>query len=188
VQHEYVPLVEAYREHRKDLLAAHLDALIRLLRGESRAGEAVRAGGARHGRVGLGAHAGGTHAVAGAGARHRAGSRGRARVGRWGGLVGSSAGLGRQPPQRADERAQTGPMVGDGLCLRSARPALGARVAGRGRAPTEPAAPGADCLAAAQAVVPDARPVARPQGVDRAGALSAVARPSRSRWTGCSTT
>jgi transposase len=48
VQHEYVRLVEAYREHgknkqrvvcnlgRKDLLAAHLDALIRLLRGEPR--------------------------------------------------------------------------------------------------------------------------------------------------------
>ncbi|MFI5010681.1 MAG: IS1634 family transposase, partial [Solirubrobacterales bacterium] len=45
VQHEYVRLVEAYREHgknkqrvvcnlgRKDLLAAHLDSLIRLLRG-----------------------------------------------------------------------------------------------------------------------------------------------------------
>jgi transposase len=56
VQHEYVRLVEAYREHgknkqrivcnlgRKDLLAAHLEALIRLLRGESRAGEVVRAG------------------------------------------------------------------------------------------------------------------------------------------------
>jgi transposase len=56
VQHEYVRLVEAYREHgknkqrivcnlgRKDLLAAHLDALIRLLRGESRAGAAVHAG------------------------------------------------------------------------------------------------------------------------------------------------
>jgi transposase len=48
VQHEYVRLVEAYREHgknkqrvvcnvgRKDLLAAHLDGLIRLLRGEAR--------------------------------------------------------------------------------------------------------------------------------------------------------
>ncbi|HEV8305089.1 MAG TPA: IS1634 family transposase [Gemmatimonadales bacterium] len=48
VQHEYVRLVEAYREHgknkqrivcnlgRKDLLAAHLDALIALLRGERR--------------------------------------------------------------------------------------------------------------------------------------------------------
>lgn len=47
VQHEYVRLVEAYREDgkskqrtvcnlgRKDLLAAHLDSLIRLLRGES---------------------------------------------------------------------------------------------------------------------------------------------------------
>jgi hypothetical protein len=56
VQHEYVRLVEAFREQgknkqrvvcnlgRKDLLAAHLDALIRLLRGESRPGEAVRAG------------------------------------------------------------------------------------------------------------------------------------------------
>jgi transposase len=51
VQHEYVRLVEAYREHgknkqrvvcnlgRKDVLAAHLDALIRLLRG-ARAGAA----------------------------------------------------------------------------------------------------------------------------------------------------
>lgn len=49
VQHEYVRLVEAYREHgrnkqrivcnlgRKDVLAAHLDALVRLLRGEPRA-------------------------------------------------------------------------------------------------------------------------------------------------------
>jgi hypothetical protein len=63
VQHEYVRLVEAYREDgrtkqrvvcnlgRKDLLAAHLDALVRLLRGERagpaplRAGE-VRAAGA----------------------------------------------------------------------------------------------------------------------------------------------
>lgn len=48
VQHEYVRLVEAYREHgknkqrvvcnlgRKDLLAEHLDALIALLRGERR--------------------------------------------------------------------------------------------------------------------------------------------------------
>jgi transposase len=50
VQHEYVRLVEAYRENgknkqrvvchlgRKDLLAAHLDALVRLLRGQPRAG------------------------------------------------------------------------------------------------------------------------------------------------------
>ena len=50
VQYEYVRLVEAYREHgknkqrvvchrgRKDLLAAHLDSLIRLLRGEPGAG------------------------------------------------------------------------------------------------------------------------------------------------------
>jgi len=56
VQHEYVRLVEAYREHgknkqrvvcslgRKDLLAAHLDSLIRLLRGEPHAGERVRVG------------------------------------------------------------------------------------------------------------------------------------------------
>ena len=56
VQHEYVRLVESYREHgtnkqrvvchlgRKDLLAAHLDALIRLLRGERGRGEALRAG------------------------------------------------------------------------------------------------------------------------------------------------
>jgi len=54
VTHEYVRLVESYREGgktrqrvvcslgRKDLLAAHLDALIRLLRGERRAG--LRAG------------------------------------------------------------------------------------------------------------------------------------------------
>jgi len=57
VQHEYVRLVEAYREGgttkqrvvcnlgRKDLLAAHLDALIRLLRGEPTA--------AGHGPTGL---------------------------------------------------------------------------------------------------------------------------------------
>lgn len=55
VQHEYVRLVESYREQgkakqrvvcslgRKDLLAAHLDALIRLLRGERDGPEAVRA-------------------------------------------------------------------------------------------------------------------------------------------------
>lgn len=54
VQHEYVRLVEAYREHgknkqrvvcnlgRKDLLAAHLDSLIRLLRGERAATPAIR--------------------------------------------------------------------------------------------------------------------------------------------------
>jgi transposase len=54
VQHEYVRLVEAYRENgttkqrvvcnlgRKDLLAAHLDSLIRLLRGESAAAPAIR--------------------------------------------------------------------------------------------------------------------------------------------------
>jgi transposase len=59
VQHEYVRLVEAYREHghtkqrvvcnlgRKDLLAAHLDALVRLLRGERAAPAALRAGAVR---------------------------------------------------------------------------------------------------------------------------------------------
>ena len=59
VQHEYVRLVEAYREDgknkqrvvchlgRKDLLAAHLDALIRLLRGEPASPSATR-GGAVH--------------------------------------------------------------------------------------------------------------------------------------------
>lgn len=56
VQHEYVRLVEAYRDHgknkqrvvchlgRKDLLAAHLDALIRLLRGEPQSPTATRGG------------------------------------------------------------------------------------------------------------------------------------------------
>lgn len=56
VQHEYVRLVEAYREDgrtkqrvvcnlgRKDLLAAHLDSLIRLLRGEQAPRGALRLG------------------------------------------------------------------------------------------------------------------------------------------------
>jgi transposase len=56
VQHEYVRLVEAYREDgrtkqrvvcnlgRKDLLAAHLDALVRLLRGERAGPVPLRAG------------------------------------------------------------------------------------------------------------------------------------------------
>jgi hypothetical protein len=56
IQHEYVRLVESYREHgksqqrvvcnlgRKDLLAAHLDALVRLLRGEPGDGALLRAG------------------------------------------------------------------------------------------------------------------------------------------------
>jgi transposase len=56
VQHEYVRLVESYRDDgttkqrvvcslgRKDLLAAHLDALIRLLRGESSSAGLVRTG------------------------------------------------------------------------------------------------------------------------------------------------
>src|SRR3972149_715251 len=56
VQHEYVRLVEAYREDgrakqrvvcnlgRKDLLAAHLDSLIRLLRGEPVRRAALRLG------------------------------------------------------------------------------------------------------------------------------------------------
>src|SRR6266545_1649146 len=56
VQHEYVRLVEAYREHgknkqrvvcnlgRKDLLAEHLDALIALLRGERRSPTKTAAG------------------------------------------------------------------------------------------------------------------------------------------------
>src|SRR5712691_5286848 len=56
VQHEYLRLVEAYRENgknkqrvvchlgRKDLLAAHLDALIRLLGGQPRAGARPTAG------------------------------------------------------------------------------------------------------------------------------------------------
>ena len=56
VQHEYVRLVENYRDHgrtkqrivcnlgRKDLLATHLDALVRLLRGEPRGGERVQVG------------------------------------------------------------------------------------------------------------------------------------------------
>src|SRR5574337_653140 len=56
VQHEYVRLVEAYREHgknkqrvvcnlgRKDVLAAHLDSLIRLLRGERAGAVRLRVG------------------------------------------------------------------------------------------------------------------------------------------------
>jgi len=56
VQHEYVRLVEAYREHgknkqrvvchlgRKDLLAAHLDSLVRLLHGQPRGGAGTTAG------------------------------------------------------------------------------------------------------------------------------------------------
>jgi len=56
VQHEYVRMVEAYRDHgknkqrvvcnlgRKDLLAAHLDSLVRLLRGEPRGNAALRVG------------------------------------------------------------------------------------------------------------------------------------------------
>lgn len=58
VQHEYVRLVEAYREDgrnkqrtvcnlgRKDLLAAHLDSLVQLLGGETRAAASVDATGA----------------------------------------------------------------------------------------------------------------------------------------------
>src|SRR4030065_508504 len=64
VQHEYVRLVEAYREDgrakqrvvcnlgRKDLLAAHLDALIRLLRGEPVRRAAGRPGGGEGGGAG----------------------------------------------------------------------------------------------------------------------------------------
>jgi transposase len=56
IQHEYVRLVEGYREHgknkqrvvchlgRKDLLAAHLDSLIRLLKGEPRAAQGTAVG------------------------------------------------------------------------------------------------------------------------------------------------
>src|SRR5574337_272395 len=56
VQHEYVRLVEAYREEgttkqrvvcnlgRKDLLANHLDALIKLLRGERPSAGVVHTG------------------------------------------------------------------------------------------------------------------------------------------------
>src|SRR4030042_3258234 len=56
VQHEYVRLVEGYREDgknkqrvvcnlgRKDVLGAHLDSLIRLLRGGKRVSEGVLAG------------------------------------------------------------------------------------------------------------------------------------------------
>jgi transposase len=56
IQHEYVRLVEGYREHgknkqrvvchlgRKDLLAAHLDSLIRLLKGETRAAQGTVGG------------------------------------------------------------------------------------------------------------------------------------------------
>jgi transposase len=56
VQHEYVRLVEGYREDgknkqrvvchlgRKDVLAAHLDSLIRLLRGDTKADARVQAG------------------------------------------------------------------------------------------------------------------------------------------------
>jgi len=56
VQHEYVRLVEAYREHgrtkqrvvcnlgRKDVLATHLDALVRLLQGERAASPRLRVG------------------------------------------------------------------------------------------------------------------------------------------------
>jgi hypothetical protein len=72
VQHEYVRLVEAYREDgknkqrvvcnlgRKDLLAEHLDALIRLLRGEPRA---AGRGPCTRSAPGTGADARGAHAL-----------------------------------------------------------------------------------------------------------------------------
>lgn len=56
VQHEYVRLVEGYRDHgknkqrvvchlgRKDVLGAHLDSLIKLLRGDTNRAESVQAG------------------------------------------------------------------------------------------------------------------------------------------------
>jgi len=75
VKHEYVRVVDAYRDRgktrhrtvlnlgRKDLLAAHLDLakLMRLLHGEAVPEGAIRARGRpRHGGVGLGTDAGGT--------------------------------------------------------------------------------------------------------------------------------
>jgi transposase len=59
VQHEYVRLVEGYRDHgknkprvvchlgRKDVLGAHLDSLIKLLRGDTNRAESVQAGAVR---------------------------------------------------------------------------------------------------------------------------------------------
>ena len=202
VQHEYVRLVEAYREDgttkqrvvcnlgRKDLLAAHLDALIRLLRGEpAPAGRVAAAAGAGDRRLGLGPDVGGAHAVARAGAGHaahragRAQSRRRPRAGRAG------AGAGGQSPVRSDERARPGAVVGDGLRVRSAGAALGAGLAGRRRTPGQSLAAGARGLSPAQAVVPHAGPVARAAGQrSNRRCTCACAISSRCRSTWCSTT
>src|SRR3989304_3168867 len=148
VQHEYVRLVEAYREDgrakqrvvcnlgRKDLLAAHLDALIRLLRGEPVRRAAVRLGEEQ----------------------------------------APCAGAGGQSAVRADERAWPGPLVGDGFRLRPPGAALEAGVAGRRRTAGESAAARARRAAPTQAVVSDPRSAGRAQAAHRAGTLSAAAR------------
>src|SRR3990172_2335910 len=175
VQHEYVRLVEAYREDgrakqrvvcnlgRKDLLAAHLDALIRLLRGEPVRRAAVRLGEVQA----TGAWDWGPMLVA------RALRRG---AGRRSGLGGPCAGAGGQSAVRADERAWPGPLVGDGFRLRPPGAALEAGVAGRRRTAGESAAARARRASPTQAVVSDPRSAGRAQAAHRAGTLSAAAR------------
>ena len=128
VQYEYVRLVEAYREHgknkqrvvchlgRKDLLAAHLEALIRLLRGEPGARATPDDGQA------MGAWDWGPALVARTvWQRGRAGGHsralGRAESARRGRARGAGAGAGDQPLMRPHERARPGALVGDGRCV-----------------------------------------------------------------------
>ena len=142
VQHEYVRLVESYREHgkpkqcvvcnlgRKDLLVANLDSLNRLLgAGEpadtERAAEQVAGADAWD----WGSDAGDGDAVA----RARAGAdsrpaRGPRQAGR-GGAKRASFGAGRQPAMCSVKRARSGALARDRLRLRPAGAAVGAAVA-----------------------------------------------------------
>jgi hypothetical protein len=130
VQHEYVRLVESYRDNgrnkqrvvcnlgRKDLLAAHLDSLIRLLEGQPRASALASSGDVRA----TGAWDWGPVLVARTLWRElgletildrlwRAKSTRRPRA------LGSGLGAGHESFVCSHERAWPGALVRDGLCV-----------------------------------------------------------------------
>ena len=141
---EYIRLVESYWNQgrprhrivcnlgRKDVLPPHAEALLGLLQGQPPRGAALGAG---RGGLGLGAFAGGAVLVEGVGpGGHPGPHRSRSPA------VGSDLGPGGQSPDSADQRARLGALVGNGLCLRSARPTRAPPVAGRSRTAGQPSA------------------------------------------------
>ena len=192
VQHEYVRLVESYRQGgkvkqrliaslgRKELLLEHLDALNRLLRGEKpgpdQRGRPPRGGGAPG--LGLGRLAGGRRLVARTRASNRSSTAapraGGARAWRW------PTGYWRWSPtdwrRPGSEHGLAGWLETSFVCD-PARSPMAARVARRGRTARQRHAQGAGRLPPAATLVSHLGPAVGAEADDRERAVPAPARP-----------